>query len=326
MRLQIGGWAAYHACAMSSSALASAPGSLMLFGEHAVLRGYPAIVAAVSARVRVAAAPRKDGRLRIRSGLGELDVPLHDAPPPPPAFRFAQAAAVEGAGRRLDGLDIEIESDALSTVGLGTSAAVTVAVLAAVQTLAGREPDPVALLAAGRRIVRATQGGVGSGADVAASVFGGALFYRMDMDAPEGLPLLPPMLAVYSGHKTPTAEVIRRVAAASAADPSRYGAIFERIGETTLRAAASFRRGDSDAVGGFANAAHEHLVALGVCDDDLAAIVAALRGTPGVRGAKISGSGLGDCAIGFGNAGAYQGPGAPLAVALASEGARWMLS
>ena len=42
------------------------------------------------------------------------------------------------------------------------------------------------------------------------------------------------------------------------------------------------------------------MVALGVCDDTLAAIIAEMERSPGIRVAKISGSGLGDCVLGLG--------------------------
>lgn len=311
---------------MISSVIASAPGSLMLFGEHAVLYGFPAIVASASVRVTVRASLRPGGRLRIHSALGQLDVPLQAAPPPPPEFRFAQPAALEGAAGILDGLEMDIASNAPATVGLGTSAAVTVAVLAATKVLRGAAPAPAPLLVTARRIVRAAQGGAGSGADVAASLWGGALYYFQDRDIPEQLPYLPGVRVVYSGYKTPTPEVIRRVAAARAAEPARFDRWFEQIGENAAQAAEAFRRGDGPAVGHLANAAHELMVALGVCDTELSAIVAALRATPGICGAKISGSGLGDCAIGFGAGGNYHGPGFPLEVSLAADGLRWEIA
>lgn len=295
----------------------------MLFGEHAVLYGCPAIVGAVSARVTVCATAGSHGRLKIRSDLGQLDVPLRDPPPPPPAFRFAQTAACSAACERLEGLELAIKSEMPPTVGLGTSAAVTVAVLAATLLVGGEEPSGERLLAEGREIIRKVQGGVGSGADVAASAFGGACLYHADCEKPERLPCLPDLLVVYAGYKTPTSEVIRRVAAARSVDAPRYDAIFAAIGRIAEAAAAAFRSCDVQAIGRLANEGHEQMAALGVCDDMLESIVAALRATPGVCGAKISGSGLGDCAIGFGACSGYQGPGAVVNVSLSGRGAEW---
>ncbi|MDD2236061.1 MAG: galactokinase family protein, partial [Kiritimatiellae bacterium] len=51
----------------------SAPGTLMLMGEHAVLRGAPALACAVDQRIQVDLQCRRDGRLRIESALGTYE-------------------------------------------------------------------------------------------------------------------------------------------------------------------------------------------------------------------------------------------------------------
>ena len=50
---------------------ASAPGSLMLMGEHAVLHGKKALVCAIDQRISVSLTPREDARISIVSALGE---------------------------------------------------------------------------------------------------------------------------------------------------------------------------------------------------------------------------------------------------------------
>ena len=72
---------------------ASAPGSLMLMGEHAVLRGQPAIVCAISKRLKVALTPREDQAVRLHSVLGEHETTLEELAPND-SFRFVLAAIV----------------------------------------------------------------------------------------------------------------------------------------------------------------------------------------------------------------------------------------
>ena len=55
---------------MSATIPSSAPGSLMISGEHAVLHGRHALVGAVDQRVRVMLTPRADDTIRICSALG----------------------------------------------------------------------------------------------------------------------------------------------------------------------------------------------------------------------------------------------------------------
>ena len=301
---------------------ASAPGSLMLFGEHAVLHGRPALVGSVDVRVRAHARLRRDGRLILQSALGRYEAPMEAKTPPPRELRFAVGAVRRAAEGVLGGVELDIGSDFSPTVGLGSSAAVTVAVLAVVTALRGQPLNPEFLLQTGRQVVREAQGGVGSGADVAASVFGGLCLYHMDDVRPERLPGIPPIVLIYAGYKTPTAEVIHRVESARRADPARYERLFDAAGRLTMAAAAAFRLGDLSDAGLRMNAAQTVLEELGVCDSTLAAIVAALRSAPGVQGAKISGSGLGDGVIGLGGTAGYRGPGCRMDVRLAESGVR----
>ena len=56
----------------------SAPGKLMIMGEHAVLHGKKALVAAVDQRLHVYLEARDDQTLEIQSALGSLSCDLKD--------------------------------------------------------------------------------------------------------------------------------------------------------------------------------------------------------------------------------------------------------
>ncbi|MDZ4200364.1 MAG: hypothetical protein U1E27_13895, partial [Kiritimatiellia bacterium] len=153
-------------------AAVSAPGSLMLFGEHAVLHGEPALVCAIHRRLRVAARTRLDGQVLLRSALGDLRFPASTCPED---HRFAFVLeALRVAGIPSEGLELRIQSDFSSKIGFGSSAAVTVATLAVLDRLHARRLIRRSLFCRAREVIRKVQG-VGSGADAAASVWGGAL-------------------------------------------------------------------------------------------------------------------------------------------------------
>ena len=57
---------------------ASAPGSLMLMGEYAVLKGAAALCAAIDKRIYVKLTPRNDQKIMIHSALGEFSCDLAD--------------------------------------------------------------------------------------------------------------------------------------------------------------------------------------------------------------------------------------------------------
>lgn len=298
---------------------ASAPGSLMLFGEHAVLRGQPAIVCAIRRRLSVTARPRSDRRAVIHSLLGDLRFPA-DAIPEDGRHRFV-LEALRASGIPPGGLDLRIESEFSSKIGFGSSAAVTVAVLAALDALRGRSPRPGDLFRRARAVVRSVQG-LGSGADVAASAWGGALVFRQSASRPVRLPGAFPLIAAYSGHKTPTPDVVRQVNALAARHPGLASGVFRLMGRCTRDAAAAFRKGDLARVGELMNIHQGLHDSLGVNTQGLACLAFALRADPGILGSKISGSGLGDCVVGLGRL-RHRGPGALcLEIAVDPEGVR----
>jgi phosphomevalonate kinase len=186
---------------MSAGLRATAPGKVLLAGEYAVLVGAEAVVMAVDRRVvaRVVADPATDpdARAAARSPFIEAVVAAvtAHAGADSPAARAAQALAVDSrALRAVDGIKL----------GLGSSAAVTVAACAcalAHEHAHADDPTPAARLVhrlahAAHGAAQSAQGARGSGADIAASVYGGILGVRAQPDAStDGGPLVPmPML------------------------------------------------------------------------------------------------------------------------------------
>lgn len=281
---------------MSLSIVASAPGSAMLFGEHAVLRGGVAIVSAIDCPLSVRLIPRDDTTIAVRSFLGSVTTTCRDCSFGP-QFRF-----VEGAFRQYPlehGFSVEITSAIDPTVGLASSAAVTVALLAALRQHVVGSVDRQMLLQEACQVIRSVQGH-GSGADAASIVYGGVIAYRMDPI--EVTPLVPevPLVLLYSGNKTPTPEVIRRVNECESAFPDLYKTLFLAIDRVTDRAVQAFLRGRFDQVGSLMTQANGLMEALGVGTPELSRLCWALRGRPTIYGAKISGSGLGDAVVGLG--------------------------
>lgn len=273
---------------------ASAPGSIMITGEHAVVYGHRAIVAAVEQRVFVTLQPRTDRRVRITSQIAPpLETDLNSLPQGG-AYRFVLAALALYRGRLTAGCDVVITSQIDPTLGLGSSAAVTIACLAALSAQTGGQDD---LHAQAHGIVHQIQGR-GSGADLAASLTGGMLAYR----APPRtemvqLPDPPPFSLCYVGYKTPTGEVLEKIAREMTGREAAYAALYQEMAasaETAITAAAAEAWTDfAAALTGY----QALMVRLGVSDKALDRIIA---GADQALAAKISGSGLGDCVLAMG--------------------------
>lgn len=272
----------------------------MLLGEHAVLHGHQALVCAINRRITVRLFPVVDHSVKIVSALGCYKSPLEEMGDHP-ALRFALQSIRQHRREIPSGFELKIDSEFSAEIGFGSSAAVTVATHAALMKwIRGVKPSCEELFAQSLTTVRAVQGR-GSGADVAASVFGGIVAYTT---APSFDPVAIslPLTAVFCGYKTPTPEVIRQVEERRAAQPETYARIFAEIDRSVPEAVACLRRRDLPGFGKILNHNHNLMDAMGVNTPELEEIVAALQAEPDIFGAKISGSGMGDCAVGIGHA------------------------
>ena len=174
---------------MTNKVTASAPGKVVLSGEYAVLDGAPAICMAVNRRARVeltiidaafsevTAPGLTDAIGRFKSNGDGIQWQDGQA-----SFAVVDAvwSAVDSvsAGMRAINLDSTefIDSATERKIGIGSSAAITVALCAA----AINSADVAVLSSLAQRAHANLQKGVGSGVDIACSLSGGLIEYRME--------------------------------------------------------------------------------------------------------------------------------------------------
>lgn len=286
---------------MRESFKVSAPGKLMLLGEHAVLHGRRCLVCAVDKRISITVQPRQDDDINITSDLGSCHFNLRQ-PHINETFRFISTAIEQHKDWLARGFDLTIESDFIATLGLGSSAAVTAAMTAAIFHLAGHEAEQIEIFDHSLTTVRTVQGG-GSGADLAASVFGGMLMYRFMPNEIVPLPHTCPITVVYSGSKIPTPHVIRAVEEKRTQFPDVYDRIYDAMDHSVGMAAEAVKAENWSVLGRLFDMNQGLMDAIGVSNRQLFRIVYSMREEPGILGAKISGSGLGDCVVGLGSPG-----------------------
>lgn len=169
----------------------SAPGKAVLCGEYAVLDGAPAIVMAVNCRARVmlqstneashslAMSDREAATFRFRFGESAEFLPVGDGQPsldPALISHVWRAVGKPVAGSIAMQLDTRAfyDNESGEKLGLGSSAALAVALTSALLRFTGdrRKPGPIAMAAH-----RAFQGGSGSGVDIAAALHGGVMAF-----------------------------------------------------------------------------------------------------------------------------------------------------
>lgn len=283
----------------------SAPGSLFLLGEHAVLHNKRALVMSIDKRITVSLIPRDDSLIGIRSALGQHETSLTNLSIQAP-FEYILTAIQRYLPELNTGFDLEVESDFSSTQGLGSSAAVCLSTVAVLDRYT-QQRDPASLptilnslFQSARDVVRSVQG-LGSGADVAASTVGGVVLYQQDHPSIlKRFSQLPPVVVCYSGFKTKTVDVVNRFEHQRLKYPKMYEGLFSASDEAVIAAQQALEKEDWPALGELFNSQQGVMDAYGVGLPVLTQLINTLRQEPTIWGAKISGSGLGDCVIGLG--------------------------
>lgn len=274
----------------------------MIIGEHAVVHGYPAIVCAVDQRMTVTAENRSDDLIRIQSAVAPTFEGRADTLPIEGPLRYVATVLRAVRPNSTRGLDLSITSDIDPKLGLGSSAAVLIAVLGSLNAIDDIGLTRKQIHIKALEVVRALQGR-GSGADLAASLYGGCLRYQVTGVGEsvtaniEPLPALPTLSLRYSGYKTPTGEVLARVAEAQRGQEAIFEALYARMGDVAEHAIEAVRRRDWSALADTMQEYQRCMRKLGVSDETLDRIICEAEGA---LAAKISGSGLGDCVVALG--------------------------
>ncbi|WP_415892123.1 mevalonate kinase [Neptuniibacter sp. PT8_73] len=276
------------------------PGSIMLMGEHAVLFGHKALACAVDKYIHIELEAISARELVIDSALAQYQSPLSDLVADD-RLSFVLAAVAMYADRLPSGIKITIRSEFSHTVGLGSSAAVTAGVVAAIASFVKDETDLGSLFDRSLAVVHQVQDGRGSGTDLVASIFGSIVSYRVEPREIKALPALPNISLYYAGYKTKTPDVLKHVEDLARYSPELYQQIYQLMGSVTDNAEKEIAKQDWQQLGQLMNNYQGLMDALGVADKAICDIVYTLRQSEHITGAKISGSGLGDCVIALGS-------------------------
>lgn len=283
---------------MTGQITASAPGSVMLMGEHAVVKGYWAIACALDKNITVTLTPRADRQVLIRSELATYQATL-DELCVDDRLSFVLKAIQLQTSTLTTGFELDITAQFSHTLGLGSSAAVTVATIKVLAEYACIPLSREAHLQKSLAVVHAVQGR-GSGTDLAASIYGGVIAYKVDPCEVIPLSGLPVIALHYVGYKTKTAQVLAIVAQKAKRHPHIYRDIYKMMDTVTCAAITAIKAQQWQDFGELMNIYQGQMDSLGVSDAKLCEMIYKLRKDPRIQGAKISGSGLGDCVISLG--------------------------
>lgn len=274
--------------------MGAAPGKVILFGEHAVVYGRPAIavpVACVQATAVVEVAPDGEHFTIEAPDIGQSWA-LDEAPANDPLALIVRAT--------FDALEIApappwtltIRSTVPIAAGMGSGAAVSAAIVRALAQAAGcaLSPEQVSALAyQGERLHHGTPSGIDNTVvSYARSV------YFIKGQPPQPLTVAQPFWLVIAdtGVRSPTRVAVGDVRRAWEADRPRYEALFDEIAAVVEEARATLAMGENARLGPLMARNQALLRALGVSSPELERLIDAAQ-RAGAQGAKLVGAGRG---------------------------------
>lgn len=286
----------------------SAPGKLMLLGEHAVVYGHPCLVTAVGQRMYVSISNVKSQisnvkKIRIDAPGEKIfgyEKPMEDIGKGEisKGVRFIEIA-VRNFREKYPfdvGLTITTRSEFSSQFGFGSSSAAMVCTIKALAELFSIKLSKKQIFDLAYKTVLDIQG-KGSGFDVAAAVYGGTLYFVTGWKKIQPLVVGHlPLVVGYSGVKADTVTLINQVAEKAKKYPDIVENIYKQIARIVDIAKIALVKKDWTMLGELMNINQGYLEALGVSTGKLSAMIYACR-SEGAYGAKLSGAGGGDCII-----------------------------
>lgn len=283
----------------------AAPGKIILFGEHAVVHGQPAIASTIDRGIRVAVTrrPGADDGPVLRSNNAAL--PVRSRPDPdgegPERLRQALALLRELCGERVRALAFAVDGAIPAGAGLGSSAALSVALVRGIHEFYGESIDDAALIERAFAVERVFHGNP-SGVDHTTIVTGGVIAYeRSTGEAPAkvtalSLPRRVSLVVGVAGPHAGTANAVGALRERARRHPEHYAHLYAGIGALARAARVHLEKGELAAVGELMDLNQGYLNALGVSTPAIEALCAIAR-ERGALGAKLSGAGGGGAVI-----------------------------
>ena len=273
---------------------ATAPGKIILFGEHAVVYGRPAIAAPVTglqAAATVTPGQPGQGVVLELPDVGDRMTVTADAAGRPLAHVTALTLRALHLNQPPD-WTITLHSTIPVASGLGSGAAAATAIVRCLAAAAGKSLPPAevsALVFESEKLFHGTPSGV----DNTVIAYGRPVWFVRGQP-PEPFALARPLTMVVgdTGIASPTSVAVGDVRRAWLAESERFEGLFDAVAQVVQAARRAIESGDAGALGPLMDQNHETLQRIGVSSAELDRLCLAAREC-GALGAKLSGGGRG---------------------------------
>ena len=272
---------------------ASAPGKVILFGEHFVVYGVKAILCSINKRITVTAEKISDKKIVINSEIGNLilepNKSISEINSPLKPFYYLGNKVIKNQDT---GIQIKIDSEIPLGVGLGSSSACCVAGAAAIFKLFGdisKEEILELAIEAERTIFENT-----SGADCTVCVYGGIMEYdkKQGFKKIEDKPNFQLVIA-NSNIEHSTESMVSEVKAFTIKNKEEFSKLLNQELELVEDVLKLLKENNTIELGEKINQNQEYLETIGISNNQLREMIEIGQKTS--FGAKITGSGGGGC-------------------------------
>jgi len=274
---------------------ASAPGKIILFGEHFVVYGVKAILCAIDKRITVTAEKISENRILIKSSVGNLvsspKIPINEIDAQLRPFYFLADMMIQQNDEK-SGMEISIDSEIPLGVGLGSSSACCVAGAAAISGVfskKSREDILQMAIEAEKTIFPNT-----SGADCTVCTYGGLMQYEKQKGHSR-IDLEPNFQLVIANSKIEhsTKEIVSKVNQFKEKNEDEFSSICREENDLVEDVLVCLKNDDLDGIGRNMIKNQEYLETIGVSNEKLRDMIELANKSS--FGAKITGAGGGGC-------------------------------
>lgn len=275
--------------------IASAPGKIILFGEHFVVYGGKAILCAINKRITVTAKTIPENKISIKSSIGNLVLapkrPLNEVDIQLRPFYYLADKMIQKYDEK-SGMEITIDSEIPVGVGLGSSSACCVAGAAAISgvfTEKSKEEILQMAIEAEKTMFPNT-----SGADCTVCTFGGIMQYDKQTGHSK-IDSEPRFHLVIANSKIEhsTKEVVSTVNQFKEKNEERFSKICNEENNLIDDVLVCLKKNDLKGIGINIIKNQEYLELIGVSNEKLRSMIELANKSS--FGAKITGAGVGGC-------------------------------